>query len=84
VRHLEGNLPLQLFIVGQVNEAKTAPAQNLLDPVAADVRGGGHCRIGRAGFPVGFVYSLVGIVHRDGPPSGSVESLQSATLWGLF
>src|SRR5207248_8177691 len=35
VRHLDGDASLQLVVVGQVDEAEAAPAQNPLDPVAA-------------------------------------------------
>src|SRR5205807_288063 len=37
VRHLDGDPPLQLVVMGQVHEAKAASPQHLLDPVAADV-----------------------------------------------
>ena len=41
MRHLDGDEPLQLVVVGEVDEAEAALAQDLLDPVATDVRGGG-------------------------------------------
>ena len=39
VRHLDGDEPLQLVVVGQVDEAEAAFAQDLLDPVATDPLG---------------------------------------------
>ena len=44
MRHLDGHEPLQLVVVGQVDEAEAALAQHLLDPVATDVLrlGGGN------------------------------------------
>ena len=36
VRHLDGHGPMQLFVVGQVDEAETPFSQESLDPVAAD------------------------------------------------
>ena len=41
VRHLDGHGPLQLVVVGQVDEAEAALAQDSLDPVATDVLGRG-------------------------------------------
>ncbi len=43
VRHLDGDEPLQLVVVGEVDEAEAALAQDFLDAVATDVlrlRGG--------------------------------------------
>jgi len=37
VRDLDGHEPLQLVVVGEVDEAEAAPAQHLLDPVATDL-----------------------------------------------
>jgi len=39
VRHLDCNQPIQLLIVGQIDEAETAFAQDLLDAVATDTCG---------------------------------------------
>src|SRR5262249_18393887 len=66
VRNLDGAGPLQLPVVGEVDDAGPAPAEHLLDAVATDVRrqggirvngGGGVCvsRLVRTGF--------VGLVH---------------------
>jgi hypothetical protein len=69
VWHLDGHETLQLLIVRQVNEAEASFAQDLLEPVATDVRGGGCPRNGLAGFPSGFVNGLVQIVHGRLPSS---------------
>ena len=67
VRHLDGDEPLQLLVVGQVDEAEAAFAQDSLDPVATDALGllGGNlvhgCRLMRAG--------AVGVVHGQFPSS---------------
>ena len=39
MRHLDGDEPLQLLVVGQVDEAEAALAQDFLDPVATDSLG---------------------------------------------
>ena len=49
VRHLDGDEPLQLVVVGQVDEAEAALAQDPLDPVATDLAGRGFRRDGRDG-----------------------------------
>ena len=36
MRHLDGHGPLQLVVVGQIDEAEAALAQHFLDPVATD------------------------------------------------
>ena len=38
MRHLDGDGPLQLIVVGEVNEAEAAFAQDPLDAVATDLR----------------------------------------------
>ena len=67
VRNLDGDEPLQLVVMGEVDEAEAALAQHSLDPVATDLRGGGRSRNARAGFPSRFVYGLVRIVHAGCP-----------------
>jgi hypothetical protein len=79
VRHLYSDRPLQLLVVGQVNEAETALTENFLDAVSTDVRGGGRNTNGLAGFPSRFVYGLVRIVHAGCPSFSGVWSLQSAS-----
>ena len=37
MRHLDGDQPLQLLIVGQIDEAKASLAQYLFDAVAANL-----------------------------------------------
>ena len=39
MRHLDGDEPLQLVIVGEVDEAEAAFAQDPFDPIATDVCG---------------------------------------------
>ena len=39
VRHLDGDGPVQLLVVGQIDEAEAAFAQHLLDAVATDPLG---------------------------------------------
>ena len=51
MRHLDGDKPLQLVVVGEVNEAEPALAQNFLDPVATDVRRHGGSAINGGCFP---------------------------------
>jgi hypothetical protein len=64
---LDRDGPLQLVVVGQVNEAESALTENFLDAVATDVRGCGRSTNGRAGSPSRFVYGLVRIVHAGDP-----------------
>jgi hypothetical protein len=61
--HLDSDETLQLVIVGEIDQAETALAEQALDPVATDVRGGGCPRNGLAGLPSGFVHGLLRIVH---------------------
>ena len=65
VRHLDGDQTLQLVIVGEVAEAESALTEDFLDAVATDVRGRGFRKDRLDGFPSGFVYGLVRIVHTD-------------------
>jgi hypothetical protein len=85
VRHLDGHEPLQLLVVGQVDQAEAALTQEPLDAVAADVRGCGRGRNGRAWFRrrhrrghgingrawfPSALDGLVRIVHRSSPLAG--------------
>src|SRR5262245_33455017 len=66
VRYLDSDEPLQLVIVGEIDEAETALTEDFLDSITTDVRW--RSRIGRGSLPSGFVYRLVRIVHTDRPP----------------
>src|SRR5262249_4804393 len=65
MRHLDGDEALQLVIAREVDEAKAAFAQGLLDAVATDLAGRGFNRNGRDWF----VNGLVQIVHGSSRPS---------------
>ena len=49
MRHLDRHEPLQLVVMGEIDEAEAALAQDLLDPVATDALG--RREVARAGGP---------------------------------
>ena len=51
MRHLDGDRPLQLVVVGQVDQAEAALAQEPFDPIATDVGGHGGPSPGVEGLP---------------------------------
>ena len=62
---LDRDGPLQLVVVGQVNQTKTALAQDSFHPVAADVLGRGLSRDGRDWFPFWLINGPQRIVHTN-------------------
>ena len=87
VRHLDGDEPLQLVVVGQVDEAEAALAQDPLDAVATDpVRlFSGHTLILRDRLPlvilrqrlgIQFAHVGVGSLNKAGRRQNSIELLQ--------
>src|ERR1700722_17347015 len=85
MRNLDRHEPLQLAIVGQINEAEAALAQHTLDPVATDLAGRGRSRNGAELFPLWFVNGFVGITHGSCLPSPSdfvaSSSIPAAYCW---
>src|ERR1700687_1459091 len=82
VRHFNGHHPLQLVVMCEIDHAETALAQQLLDPVAPDVRGRG--RIAWGWVPSGLVYGLVRVVHARRPAPGHVWLFQRAAQEGIL
>jgi hypothetical protein len=80
VRHLDGDRPLQLLVVGQVDDTEAASAQDSLHPVAADAlrpRSGTLVNGGR------LVWTrLVEVVHGQGPRIWCFVGTADYTRWG--
>jgi hypothetical protein len=74
VRHLvDGDEPLQLVVLGQVNQTKTAFAQDSFHPVAADAVGHGLSGNRRGWFPFWLIKGLHRIVHTTLPSLAVVK-----------
>jgi hypothetical protein len=63
--HLDGDEALQLIVVGQVSQTKTAFAQDSFHPIAADVLGRGLGINRRSRLPFRFIDGLHRIVHTN-------------------
>ena len=63
VRHLDGDRPIQLFIVSQIDETEAPFSQDLLDAVATDPLGmfGGRCITLREWIPLVVLRHIEGV-----------------------